>query len=176
MAGNTITTDAKRSVTVMTGSTRFTVCHRLHRDMVAIVFRFKNVGVAFLTAIHLGMNIVTEYRLTNGLGLDWNIASMARGTVTGNIKRSPPVMASAAGPALLHHFHTDRVAVSLLLEKPGVTFFTPGAMRTMPEANVANSFGIHGDFIDHSPNTTHSPTHTNGMKQGGWRNNEENNY
>ena len=59
---------AERSLPIVTGSAGLALLHRLHADMVAIVFLFKNLRVASVTVGT--MQAVAEGNAADGLGLD----------------------------------------------------------------------------------------------------------
>lgn len=66
MAGHTISRDTKGRVTIMARTAGFTGLHPLHTNLVTVCFRIKNIRMAFITAKHVGMDIMTKRNLTDG--------------------------------------------------------------------------------------------------------------
>jgi len=175
MAGRTVASHAKRSITVMAGAARLTLGHRIHGRMVAVVPRLEEVGMALFAAVHVDMNSVTEHGNTDTLGLDRNITGVTGDTVAGHTEGLSPVMTSAAGSALLHQFHGDMVAVILLFEDARVADITLKSMSTMAEDDCADVFGLDREFVYHPSDTSHAPqtSHTYSMKNRDRRTNQQ---
>jgi hypothetical protein len=156
VTGGTVTGHSERSVAIMTGAAGFAVRHRLHCGVVAVVLRLEEVWMAIITAKHADVNVVAKHRLANIPGLDRDIAGVTSGTITGDAECLLSVVTGTAGPALLHRFHADVVAVILLFEETRVADITFGAMQTVAEDNFANRLGLYGEFVHHPSYVAHT--------------------
>jgi len=100
--------------------------------------------------------------------LEEDVARMAFSAVAGYGKCSFSIVAGAAGPASLHNFHADVVAVALFLKEFRMTLITIGAMFYMTENNSTDGFGLYVDFVYNAPPASHASYlfHTNSVQDG----------
>jgi hypothetical protein len=112
--------------------------------------------MAFFAAIHLKVGGVLEDDVADIFVLEGNVHSpgMAGDAVAGNAECLLAVVASSAGPAFLHLFHTDGSAAFITpFEDFRVTFTTFNAMRAMlgmVEDDLADGSGPQFDFDHHT--------------------------
>ncbi len=149
VAGDAVAAHAESGITVVAGATRFTILHLLHTNPVAVGLGPENIGVAFTTLKHVGVEIVTEDDRPD-TAPDGNVLSvinppdMATCAIFTDTKRGLPIMAGTTGRTGLHPLHTNLVAVGLGPEYIRMAFVAAKhlGMNRMTEGNAADIPGL----------------------------------
>ena len=102
-----VTFDAKGAVSVMAGATRLAFFHFFHTNPVTVALWHKKVGVTFVAAKHVGVNVVTEHDFLGNTVVNFHITGVAGGTVSANAESFGLIMTKTAGLTVFHLRHGE---------------------------------------------------------------------
>jgi hypothetical protein len=102
-----VTIYTKGAVSVMAGTTRLALFHFFHANLVAVALRQKKIGVTFVAAKHVGVNVVTEHDFFGNTVVNFHITGVAGGTVSTNTESFSVIMTKTAGFAAFHLRHGE---------------------------------------------------------------------
>ena len=107
MATATVTADTKCGIAIMTSAAGFAIFHLFHANQVTVAFCDKKVCMAFITAKHFGMHIMTENDLLGCTIIDFNITGMTSRAVPAGTESLVAIMAKTTGLTTLHLLHGE---------------------------------------------------------------------
>jgi hypothetical protein len=133
-----VTFDAKGAVSVMAGATGFALLHFYHTNPVTVALWQKKIGVTFVAAKHIGMNVVTEHDFLGNTVVNFHITSVAGGTISTNAESLGVIMTKTAGFPAFHLRHSEG---RILLGDNVKCFIVTG------RAILADRFHLHMDKV-----------------------------
>jgi hypothetical protein len=145
--GSTVTSgtvfgNPKRRIAIVTGAAGFTCLHFLHPNLVAVDFGLEHLRMTFITAEHLGVNIVAERNCADVFSLNHQVNSpcVASYTVTTHAESRITIVTGTTGFTCLHFLHANLVAVGLGSEDIGMAFIATEhlGVNIVPKNNLSH--------------------------------------
>ncbi len=150
MTRSTVIFHTKSGVVIVAFPAGKALFHSLHTNDIAVRFCLENFGMTFVTAIHLGMNLMTEGGIANISRFHRHINSfnVTGHTIPLNPESSVSIVAGTAGFTLLHSLHANLISVGFRHKGIRMAFAASKhlIMYFMTKRNAADILGLHGDI------------------------------